>query len=182
MKEIHSYFQRQSQSTNDSSPQATSSQVVHSSSLLPCPGLQSTDHRGIEKYLGRTGAFGGGGSSITAIAEQLYRKRFVKLSENQKQQVRIAQMHEWEWRNDHENDAVYSVNCTKVSRILLQLPLKKQKGHGKTAGVALPCHACLAVLELKVFKNAIRVPLLEDNNYKYLPKHYCNVKLAALYA
>lgn len=81
MKEICSYFQHQSQSTT------SMFQGTHLSPPLPCPGLHSTDYPSIEKYLGCTEAFKGGGFSVTAIVEQLYSKRFAKLLESWKQQV-----------------------------------------------------------------------------------------------
>ena len=117
---------------------------------LPCPGLRKGDKMGIEGYLERTGAGGGGSPSITSIAKDLYGKAHWRLSPSHKRQVLVAQMHEWKWRNDHRIEVIFSTNCTKEA-LTLHLP----KPNLKNTSQPQPCGPCQSLLQLKSFKNAV---------------------------
>lgn len=137
--------------------------------LTPCPGITGTHEARVPIYLQRTGAPGGGAPSVTAIARVLYRDAelvFSMLSPEEKQPVYTKQSHQMTWRNNHAAQAVFSSSCEKVVR--------------RTA-LGL-CDACLQVLQSKAFRNAIRIGVPEDKNYKYLNERYRNNSLGQLYA
>jgi len=81
---------------------------------LPCPGLDEAEYPQVSKYLGRTGALGGGAPSVTVISQELFGKAFKNLSTLRKEQVQTAQKHDWVWRNDTNSGKVYSLSCSKV--------------------------------------------------------------------
>ena len=146
---------------------------------VPCPGLRNSDNAKIEVYLERTGARGGGGSSVSAISQDLYGKPFYKLSQKRKNQVLLTQMHEWKWRNDHTNEAIFSTQCAKEA--IIPEPLSKLKNSTTPVQKPQPCGQCKSLLRFKNFKNALNVSQPSDENYKYLNKRYRNENLAALY-
>jgi hypothetical protein len=94
------------------------------SSYIPCPGITEADDARVTKYLKRTGALGGGGRSLAVILKGIFKKLFTKLKlAKNKKMVVDTQMHEWRWRNDHENLRVYSTSCQKnVVAVLGYLP------------------------------------------------------------
>ncbi|GLB42721.1 hypothetical protein LshimejAT787_1201700 [Lyophyllum shimeji] len=143
----------------------------------PCPGLDETIYPDVAAYLERTGALGGGASSVTAIANEMYGKKFRNLSTARKDHVRMAQRHEWSWTNDHSSGRVIATKCTKVA----SAAPAKLKTATEAASRLLPCGQCLALLKNKRFKNATQVPQPPDSHYKYLNKQYRNKKLASLY-
>ena len=143
--------------------------TIITTNSVPCPGLDASKYPEVAVYLDRTGSGGGGASSVTKIAFELYGKRYTQLSDPRKTQVKTTQSHEWTWRNDHNNDKVYSMSCSKLGT--------KSTSDDSCA----PCFACHSVLLSKKFKTASRVPRPPDENYKYINMIYQNKKLAVLY-
>lgn len=133
----------------------------------PCPGLTEKEYPDVAMYLARTGAHGGGAPSVTVVAQELYGKKYRKLSKVHKGYVKTAQQHEWQWRNDHDHGRVFATNCFKVSA-LSAIPL-------------VPCLNCCSLLTNKKFKNAAHVPQPPDSRYKYVNYEYRNKQLAILY-
>ena len=125
---------------------------------VPCPGITEADDARVTKYLKRTAALGGGGRSLAVISKEKFKKLFSKLkfAKSRKTVVDI-QMHEWKWRNDHENLRVYSTSCQKT------VP-----DRSTNAKRPKPCSSCITVLQSRPFKNAIRVPIPSDENYKFV--------------
>ena len=105
MHTIQSFFQKQNQIPKTAT--STSTRKTHP----PCPGLSEEISTKIKAYLDRTGAHGGGASSVTVIASELYGKKFRRLSKSRKVQVKVAQKHDWLWRNDQEGSRVFSTSC-----------------------------------------------------------------------
>ena len=134
---------------------------------LPCPGLDQDEYPNIQKYLGRTGALGGGASSVTVISQELFGKAFKNLSKPRKVQVQTAQKQDWIWKNDANAGKVFSLVCLKQS--------------GTLANTEGPCAKCLELLEHKGFKNAIHIACPPDKNFKYLNQQYRNKSLAEIY-
>lgn len=134
---------------------------------LPCPGLDQVEYPNIQKYLGRTGALGGGASSVTVISQELFGKAFKNLSKPHKVQVQTAQKQDWIWKNDANAGKVFSLVCLKQS--------------GSSANAEGPCAKCLELLEHKGFKNAIHIACPADKNFKYLNQQYRNKSLAEIY-
>lgn len=163
MKKIDSFFTKAS--TTQSS-QSSSLNFV----MSPCPGLCESSYSQVEAYLERSGAHGGGGPSVSSLAAELFGKKYRKLSLSRKRQVKMAQHHEWLWRNDHQEGVVYSTACTKeVQRTSSTTPEES------------PCKKCADLLNLKVFKNAVSKPRPTDKNYKHVNNEYRNDRLASLF-
>ena len=138
----------------------------------PCPGLDEEQYTQVAHYLDRTGAYGGGASSVNKLAQELYGKKFQLLGKKCKSQVKTAQMHEWHWKNDHSAGKVFATACLKTVSV-----------RADTADVILPCEACCLLLSLKKFKNACAVEKKPYENYKYLNKEYTGAtRLVTLYA
>ncbi|KAJ6618982.1 hypothetical protein B0H10DRAFT_1734713, partial [Mycena sp. CBHHK59/15] len=119
--------------------------------------------------LKRTGAVGGGGRSVTAIAKEKFGKLFCFLTDKKKKIITDTQFHEHHWRNDHTNMRVFSTQCKK--EVLSPV-------HGKCA---LPCSECSSILGLRVIKKAICRPTPEDKNYIYVNEQYRNQLLGGIY-
>ncbi|KAJ7852261.1 hypothetical protein B0H13DRAFT_1453529, partial [Mycena leptocephala] len=105
--------------------------------------------------LQRTGALGGGGRSLTALAKEKFGKFFAKLGNRKKQIISDTQHREHRWRNDHSNLRVFSTRCRK--EVISRLPGSR----------TLPCSECSSLLGLKNFKQAIRRPAPDDKDYIY---------------
>lgn len=146
-------------------PPASASQLK-----IPCPGITEADTSKVRNYLKRTAALGGGGKSLPDIAKKLFNKCFSKLkSDKKRQRVIDTQMHEWKWRNDHENTRVFSVSCEH--EVQDHSPLRP-----------LPCHECKNVLQSKAFKNIISKPIPKTKDYIYVNHRFRNPVLGELYA
>ena len=158
MNRLDTYFSR-----------GSGSSTLTTANSVPCPGIEASKYPDVAVYLDRTGAGGGGASSVTKIALELYGKCYARLSNPRKTQVKTAQSHEWTWRNDHNNDKVFSTSCSKLGT------------KSTLDDSCVPCFACRSVLMSKKFKNASRVPRPPDENYKYINIMYQNKKLAALF-
>jgi len=138
---------------------------------VPCPGITEADNPKVVRYLKRTGTLGGGARSLQAISKDLFKKLFSKLQKpGSKKKVVDAQMHEWKWRNDHENLRVYSTSCQK-------------KVHDRSADNKRPkpCSDCDAVLHSKPFRNAIRRPIPTDDRFIFINHRFRNTVLARIY-
>ena len=129
-------------------------------------------------YLERTGAHGGGSPSVSSLATELFGKKYRYLSKSRKQQVKMAQRHEWLWRNHHTEGTVYSTKCTKEAEV--------QYNNGPSSSShsnphLLLCKNCNNLFKLKAFKNILRIPRPADENYKHINIEYRNEKLASLF-
>lgn len=162
MQSLSIAFQKQTRSV--ALPSSGSKTRAHT---LPCPGLEGASNPKVLGYLNRTGAQGGGAPSVSVLSQQLYGKRFVKLSTRRKAQVKLAQKHEWLWRNDQDAERVHSIDCQKVARTV----------KSETA----PCSNCQVLLQKRRFQNALNVSQPLDQNYKYVNHEYRNKKLAILF-
>ena len=139
---------------------------------VPCPGITEADNPKVVQYLKRTGALGGGGRSLPAIAKGLFNKLFSKVTmEKNRQKVVDTQMHEWKWRNDHANLRVFSTSCQK-----------KVADRSAAAKRSKPCSECHAVLQSKAFKNAIRRPIPSDKKIIFVNHRFRNKLLGRIYA
>ncbi|KAJ7433925.1 hypothetical protein B0H11DRAFT_1758325 [Mycena galericulata] len=136
----------------------------------PCPGLTTADSPYLLNYLQRTGAVGGGGRSVTAIAKEKFGKLFSALNNVKRKLVSDTQYHEHQWRNDHANLRVFSIRCK--TDVVAAAPGSRP----------LPCSECSSVLRLKKFKTAIRRPAPDDANYIYVNDKYRNQLLGEIYA
>lgn len=139
---------------------------------VPCPGITEADDARVTKYLKRTAALGGGGRSLAVISMERFKKLFSKLEfAKSKKTVVDVQKHEWKWRNDHENLRVFSTSCQK------DVP-----DRSTNAKRPKPCSNCITVLQSRPFKNAIRVPIPSDENYKFVNSRFRNKLLGNIFA
>ncbi|KAG6819326.1 hypothetical protein H0H93_012927 [Arthromyces matolae] len=145
---------------------------------LPCPGLEESKYEGVQRYLDRTGALGGGAHSVTVIAKELYGKKYESLSSARKKQVKVAQKHDWQWTNDHRNGRVYSIKCTKSAASLSALSLNRED---QDSSDPQPCQNCRSLLSGKKFQNALRITRPPDHLYKYVNLEYRNHALAGIF-
>ncbi|KAJ6459147.1 hypothetical protein C8R47DRAFT_1028273 [Mycena vitilis] len=140
---------------------------------LPCPGITPSTCPRLPIYLRRTGASGGGARSVTAIARSLFGKLalFRRLTGRDREDVVDTQRHERQWVNDHAKQRVFSTRCKK---------------HVLAAGLdgsrTLPCSECSLILGNARFKQAIRLPIPDDENYIYVNRQFRNQELGELYA
>lgn len=143
---------------------------------IPCGGITESHALRVKEYIRRTGAFGGGARSVTAIAKDLYGGRsYGELSGGEKTVVKRQQGHEQKWHIDHIRNAVFTTQCKhSISR-----PQLKLSGHSVHNVI---CPSCLAVLNSKQFKMALRVPVPNPEHYKYLNYQYRADDLGYLYA
>ena len=75
------------------SSSANSGICDNSTALWPCPGLSEEDDPLIDNYLHQTTVSLAGGISMDAIAEQMYKSPYKELADDQKQSVRVGQVH-----------------------------------------------------------------------------------------
>ena len=127
----------------------------------PCPGLTDHNHPRITTYLGRTAAIGGGGRSATVISKELFGKLFKKLSYRRKDEVLTKQIHEHKWRNDHQNDHVYSTSCLKDVMLLVS-----------DQSSPTPCFNCESLLQDYYFKKALQKRPPTDKNLIHMNKRW----------
>ena len=147
---------------------------------FPCPGLRETSYPKILDYLERTGAHGGGSPSVSSLASELFGKKYRNLSKSRKRQVKIAQRHEWLWRNHHTEGAVYSTKCMKEAA-MAQGQQNASSSTSSSDPQLLPCENCNGLFKLKAFNNVLQKPRPDDKNYKYTNIEYRNEKLASLF-
>jgi len=134
---------------------------------VPCCGIRSSEFKPTKRYLKRSPAAGGGGESLHAIAQQLYKKSYSQLSAGKKRRVQRRRVDTFRWHNYHELAMVKSPACTKMVY-----------ARGREESAAM-CHACTEVLYSKSFRAACR----KDFNpaaRKYLPKNLRRNKLRAI--
>jgi hypothetical protein len=174
-KTIDTFF---SKANSGSAAMATATAMVPAKVNMPCPGLDAKIDSLVADYLARSGAQGGGASSVTKLSLSMYAKKYSLLSSPRKIQVKTAQSHEWKWRNYHEMGKVYSTSCTKSA----SNTVPKAHGEADDSNVNLmPCHQCSQVRSSKLFRQAAEVPLPADKNYRFINKEYQNNKLALMY-
>lgn len=145
-------------------------------SNIPCGGITTSHAPRITNYIRRTGAYSGGARSVSAISKDLYEGRsYGELSTAEKVVVNRRQRHEQKWTIDHIRKSVFAARCKwSVSR-----PQLKLSGHSSNNAI---CSSCLDVLNSKQFKTALRVPVPDPKDYKYLNHQYCANDLGCLYA
>ena len=138
---------------------------------VPCPGITEADNVRVKQYLKRTGALGGGGRSLAVIAKEKFKKLFSKLANAKNKKIVLdTQMHEWRWRNEHENFRVFSTTCQK-----------KVPAQSNAAKRLKPCSQCQSVLCSKAFKNAIHVPPPPDHHYSFINYRFRNKVLGSIF-
>ena len=132
-----------------------------STTLWPCPGLSEEDEPRIEMYLLRTTVSSAGGISIDAVAEQMYNTSYKDLSEDEKQAVRVGQVHTHKWSLDHQRRRVFAIGESSCFQKVLH-----------DAGRPRPCCACKALLGNRAFQTAINRDVPDDINRKFTPLLY----------
>lgn len=136
-----------------------------------CPGIGAVDDLRVETYIERTAASGGGGKSVSSIAQDIFNTAFARLSEPERRQVLDAQEHSHTWINKHGMDPVrvYSRSC--LQEVVDLSPHR-----------SLPCKECRGVLSSRAFKTAIHRPRPDDSRYIHTPYRFRSALLGQIYA
>ncbi|KAJ7783921.1 hypothetical protein DFH07DRAFT_727673 [Mycena maculata] len=138
---------------------------------IPCPGITASTCPRLPVYFRRTGTSGGGTRSLPVIARQIFGKLFRNLNSQNKKIVADTQRHERKWINDHAQQRVFSTHCKETVVAV-----------GVDGTRILPCSECSSILGNAKFKQAIRLPVPEDENYIYANHQFRNQVFAHIYA
>jgi hypothetical protein len=131
------------------------------SSFHPCSGITEEHDERVPIFIRRTGADGGGARSVTAIAMELFDTSYGTLSSHDKLRVDRTQTHEWSFRFDHRQLAIYSTACEKTTSVL-------DNSNGPHT-----CRTCLTLYAKdQRFKSGLRVATPDDENYRHLNEIY----------
>ncbi|KAH7904197.1 hypothetical protein BJ138DRAFT_1107029, partial [Hygrophoropsis aurantiaca] len=136
---------------------------------MPCPGITEADEPLIAVYTKRTGFPGGGGRGPMAIAMERYKKRFSQLGKRQKKVVLDQQLHEHTWRNDQQNQRVYSVDCKRQVTTILD-------------GRIQPCSSCRSLLSNARFRQSVRKKMPKDEDFVHVNYRFRPGAFATIYA
>lgn len=110
------------------------------STQIACPGLSISNHPRIPLYLERTRATGGGSSRIDKVSASLYPEtRYANLSAEEQQNVIATQRLHRRWRNEHDLQKVYSLECNKIAHT------------SPFSDSVAPCYQCTALLNNQSF-------------------------------
>ncbi|KAJ7165277.1 hypothetical protein C8R46DRAFT_1277431 [Mycena filopes] len=139
----------------------------------PCPGLTAAYDPQIGVYLAERAATGGGAPSPAHYADKLFQKVYAALTDSEKEQVRIAQLHDRAWRNDTSPGivATFSTKCLKLVEVAVDPP-----------GTLAPCEECQLVYTLRSYKTAIKKPAASPQNLRFVPHVHQNHHAGHLYA
>ncbi|KAF9486852.1 hypothetical protein BDN71DRAFT_1554513, partial [Pleurotus eryngii] len=121
-------------------------------------------------YLRRSATSGGGGASVTSIAQEKYSKLYRNLTDKQKLDVRTVQQHQHKWTNDHSNERVFAVKC--VQEVIVSSINRD----------AAPCSMCQSLQKDPNFQKALSVPLPKETDYIYLNQQYRGQAISQIYA
>ncbi|KAH9900735.1 hypothetical protein C8Q73DRAFT_216179 [Cubamyces lactineus] len=150
------------------SPSATATSQHSKPRAIACPGLGHAQDSRIPKYLARTPVPSGGAPRRDVLHRQVLndyarlRTRRVKPTSKQIRSRVLAQERALcKWVNHHTTGVVTSAKCEKRGRL-------------SPEGKVLPCHECLKILRLKIFRNALRKPAPPRGRAKFTPKDYRN--------
>ena len=118
-------------------------------------------------YLKCTGFIGGGARSLAVIAKDKFSKVFSKLRLKKKKEVMDAQLHEHQWRNEHEKCHLFAIKCKHV----VAEPAPNER--------TFPCQSCTGLLSNKCFRAILCRPVPK---VIYTNHHYCGKTLREIYA
>lgn len=156
-------------SKKSASPNPTASSPAPAR-MVPCPGITANDETRIPQYLARCPSGGGGGRAVFKIAMEKFKRMFSELKGVHREEVLLKQEHEWKWRNNHNQQRVFSVTCDKevTSPAIGKRPQ--------------PCTPCSRVLRSKPFRNALRKKTPEPQKAKHTNYRFRPEVLAHLFA
>ena len=143
------------------SSSATSNICDKSATLWLCPRLSEEDEPRIETYLLWTTVGSAGGISIDTVAEQMYSTSYKNLTKDEKQAVRVGQVHTHKWSLDHQRRQIFAVGESCCLQKVLHDTRQPQ-----------PCCACKALLGNHPFQTAINRDVPDDINRKFTPLLY----------
>ncbi|KAJ3554974.1 hypothetical protein NM688_g2825 [Phlebia brevispora] len=141
--------------------------------LVPCGGITEAHDKRLRDYLRRPTAEGGGARSLPSIARECYHTDFNALTPEQRGIVRDKYVHEWKWTIDRPRSRVFSTKCAKTVKSAI---VRSEYDPSPL------CKHCEDVLHLHSFTNALRVPVTDDKNLKYLNEQYRQEGPGQIYA
>lgn len=126
----------------------------------------------VEIYLARVKVAGGGAPDKCIVARNMFKDvlgegiEYRMLTKAQKKQVKLFRSHNWSWTVDRDLRLVRSVNCQKVV----------------VAEDETICAACMVILSLKGFREALRTKMPEAEHRKFVNHEYIDKDMAQMYA
>ena len=157
-----------------SSPQSIPSTPSSSAGrvALPCLGLTEKDDPRIAQYVKRTSVNSAGGKDIHDIAMELFSVAFKNLSKEKKNLVRQKQMQTHIWSVDRMRRSVHAIGKDPCN------------GNARQAkdGSLEPCNACLALLSLRAFRNAISREPPKNEDRAYIPHTFQPAEVGKMYS
>jgi len=144
------------------SPSIPSKSPSPSDTNLPCLGITEKDDARIPQYIKRTPMHSAGGDNIFDIAKELFADDYKNLSSKKKDIVRQKQIQTRLWSNDHIRKSIHAIgeNACDGNALLAK------------DGSLMPCNQCLALLNLRAFRNAISQKGCENENRGFIPHVY----------
>lgn len=139
---------------------------------LPCLGITEKDDMRIAQYIKRTPVHSAGGDNIHDIANELFTDDFKNLTSEKKDIVRQKQLQMHSWSNDHIRKSVHAIGRNPCDG---KACLAKD-------GSLMPCKPCLALLSLRVFRNAISRKCCENQNRGFTPHVYQSPDVGRIYS
>jgi hypothetical protein len=137
---------------------------------VPCPGITVAVEPLLPNYLGRTGVPSGGGEDRHDIAKAKFDKPYRELTDEEKEEVVLAQIHTHTWINHHDTGRVFSNECKKFVYI---------KPSSKSHPV---CNNCNEVLHSPRFRSAVNKRPVEAQNLKYTNSRYLNKQVVRIFS
>lgn len=145
----------------DDPPQESLSKLPSNLVERACTGFTAVHNPRVATYLNRPTALGGGGRSITDLAEEKFGKLYSLLTDEQKQEIDRLHQASWRWTINHRLHAVFSTSCKKTVSVPANCNEKQRI-----------CDSCLWLPHIKVFRNAIRLDEPELENMVYVTRAY----------
>ncbi|KAL1674975.1 hypothetical protein EV122DRAFT_281529 [Schizophyllum commune] len=144
---------------------------------LPCLGLTA----GLERYLLRPIAGGGGAHDINFYSDKLYQKPFADLTSRKKDKVRRKQKLAWLWTTDVNNKTVYHRDCTRIA-VSSTTPAPNSVHWPLGARRNGACSVCCSLWDEPSFRRVVRKPVPSDSNIKFANKEYVEGHIVHMYS
>ncbi|KAJ7776541.1 hypothetical protein DFH07DRAFT_686480, partial [Mycena maculata] len=123
----------------------------------------------------RTVSTGGGAHPVNDYSDKLFGMKHGELTQQQKDTVQTARVHDYTWRND-TSPGIMACFATGLTPCL-----KTVKTDAAATAIA-PCSSCRLLSTTKAFKNAIRRDSPDSSNLKFVPHVNRNAHAGMLYA
>jgi hypothetical protein len=141
-------------------------------SLLPCPGITEKDCESIGQYFSRTCVASAGGDNLHLVASSLFSDKYMNLSSEKKELVRLKQRNTHAWSVDHLLKTIHAIGkapCETNAKVARD-------------GSVKACKVCQALLKSQAFKNAVSRKPIPNKNRSYIPHIYQPAAVGKMYS